>query len=143
VNRYRNASIWQLAARRLGLTPDFRPTREATTALGIANDLEGASAGGARLPVQSVDNFQHVARTSNPLTLQLSIHTLDTVIRELVPFFGLDCPVSVIYYRMPAHIPEPTEIVQATLDTIQQKPGYDPLTRSAFVLVGTRVHPSV
>jgi hypothetical protein len=82
-------------------------------------------------------NFQHNARAAgNPLSIQLSIHTLDSVVRELVPFFGEDCPISIIYNKRPAQMVHSAEVVQATLATIQNVPEYAPQTRSAFILVG-------
>src|SRR5262245_47025728 len=77
------------------------------------------------LPAASMQNpprlhpegFQHNA--AHPLSIQLSIHTLDRVVRELVPFFGEDCPILVIYNKRTAQIAHPAEVVQATLGTIK------------------------
>jgi hypothetical protein len=80
-------------------------------------------------------NFRRNA-ARNPLPIQLSIHTLDSVVRELVPFFGENCPISVIYNKSPAQMVQSAEVVQATLSTIQNVPDYVPHTRSAFILVG-------
>ena len=74
-------------------------------------------------------------RGDNPLPIQLSIHTLDRVVRELAPFLGPECPISVIYNKLP-QFAQPAEVLQATLSTIQPVPGYTPQTRSAFILVG-------
>jgi precorrin-4 methylase len=80
--------------------------------------------------------FQRNARAGNPLAIYLSIHTLEGVIRELVPFYGENCPITVIYSTGRAWEVHPGEVVQATLATIQDGPDYTPDTRSAFVRVG-------
>jgi hypothetical protein len=86
-------------------------------------------------PIEADGYFQLNARGGNPLPIQLSLHTLDRVVRELAPFLGGNCPISVIYNK-PAQVAQPAEVVQATLSTIRSVPGYPPHTRSAFILVG-------
>jgi len=81
-------------------------------------------------------SFQHNARAENPLAIQLSLHTLDDVVRELIPFFGENCPISVVYSKSRTQIVHPAEVVRATLSTIREIPDYTPGTRSAFLLVG-------
>lgn len=88
------------------------------------------------LPLQGGDNFRRNSRSGRPLPIQLSIHTLDNVVRELVPFFGEHCPISVIYNKSPAQSVHHAEVVQATLSTIQSASDNSPHTRSAFILVG-------
>jgi precorrin-4 methylase len=87
-------------------------------------------------PLQEGANFLRNVRSGTPLPIQLSIHTLDNVVRELVPFFGENCPISVIYNKSPAQVVHPAEVVQATLSTIQNVSDYSPHARSAFILVG-------
>jgi hypothetical protein len=86
-------------------------------------------------PIEADGYFQLNATAGNPLPIQLSLHTLDRVVRELAPFLGGNCPISVIYNK-PTQIAQPAEVVQATLATIRSVPGYAPHTRSAFILVG-------
>jgi precorrin-4 methylase len=87
-------------------------------------------------PLQGGDNFRPNLRSGRPLPIQLSIHTLDNVVRELVPFFGEHCPISVIYNKSPAQMVHHAEVVQATLSTIHSASDYSPHTRSAFILIG-------
>ena len=87
-------------------------------------------------PLQSGDNFRRNSRSGRPLPIQLSIHTLENVVRELVPFFGEHCPISVIYSKSPAQSVHHAEVVQATLSTIHSVSDNTPHTRSAFILVG-------
>lgn len=54
------------------------------------------------------------ARAQRPLSIHLTIHTLDRLVRDLLPFYGEDCPIAVVYdERDPA-----SEILQGTLATI-------------------------
>jgi precorrin-4/cobalt-precorrin-4 C11-methyltransferase len=72
----------------------------------------------------------------NPLAVDLSIHTLDSIIQQLVPFYGENCPISVLYGTASEREMHPGEVVQATLATIQHQPDYVPDSRSALVLIG-------
>ena len=102
-----------------------------------SRDLISAQPGSNGYPsLQAVDNFQRNSRSGRPLPIQLSIHTLDNVVRELVPFFGEHCPISVIYNKSSAQSVHHAEVVQATLSTIHSASDDSPHTRSAFVLVG-------
>ena len=56
---------------------------------------------------------QRSARTSRPLSIHLTIHTLDRLVRDLLPFYGEDCPVAVMYDDHGQG-----EITQGTLATI-------------------------
>jgi hypothetical protein len=87
-------------------------------------------------PLHTGDNFRRNSRSGSPLPIQLSIHTLDNLVRELTPFFGEHCPISVIYNRSPAQNVHHAEVVQATLSTIHSASDYTLHTRSAFILIG-------
>jgi hypothetical protein len=102
-----------------------------------ARDLISTQPGSNGYPsLQAVDNFQGNSRSGRPLPIQLSIHTLDNVVRELVPFFGEHCPISVIYSKGSAQSVHHAEVVQATLSTIHSASDNSLHTRSAFILVG-------
>jgi precorrin-4/cobalt-precorrin-4 C11-methyltransferase len=55
----------------------------------------------------------HSARASRPLSIHLTIHSLDRLMRDLLPFYGEDCPVAVMYDDH-----GPGEITQGTLATM-------------------------
>jgi precorrin-4/cobalt-precorrin-4 C11-methyltransferase len=71
------------------------------------------------------------ARPGARLAIHLSIHTLDRVRRELLPFYGEDCPISVIYGRNYLE----AKVVQGTLAKIEYRT-IDSLKDSMLVLVG-------
>ena len=56
----------------------------------------------------------HSARASRPLSIHLTIHTLDRLVRDLLPFYGEDCPIAVMYDDR-----GPGEITQGTLATMR------------------------
>ena len=71
------------------------------------------------------------SRTSRPLSIHLTIHTLDRLVRDLLPFYGEDCPISVMYDDH-----GPGAITQGTLATIQGWADALSAQRPMRVLVG-------
>jgi precorrin-4/cobalt-precorrin-4 C11-methyltransferase len=72
------------------------------------------------------------AATGATLAIHLAIHALDRVVAELIPFYGADCPVSVV-----AHASWPEEkIVRGTLGDIGARLLAHPTERTALILVG-------
>jgi precorrin-4/cobalt-precorrin-4 C11-methyltransferase len=69
--------------------------------------------------------------TGATLAIHLSVQTLAAVAAELVPAYGADCPVAVVYR---ASWPD-ERIVRGTLATIADDVG-DGITRTALILVG-------
>jgi precorrin-4/cobalt-precorrin-4 C11-methyltransferase len=72
------------------------------------------------------------AATGATLAIHLGITAIDTIVAELVPHYGADCPVAVV-----ARATWPDErILRGTLGDIAQKLAAAPIERSALVLVG-------
>ncbi len=75
---------------------------------------------------------RHGTRISHPLSIHLTIHTLDELARNLLPFYGEECPVAVVYDdHGPSH-----EIVQGTLATVGRWAEAITTGRPVRVLVG-------
>lgn len=72
------------------------------------------------------------AATGATLALHLSIHVIDRIVEELVPHYGVDCPVAIIYR---ASWPD-ERIVRGTLATILGELQNAPMERTALILVG-------
>jgi precorrin-4/cobalt-precorrin-4 C11-methyltransferase len=72
------------------------------------------------------------AATGATLAIHLSIHALDKVVAELLPFYGADCPIALVYR---ASWPD-ERIVQATLATIAAAAEKAAMERTALILVG-------
>jgi precorrin-4/cobalt-precorrin-4 C11-methyltransferase len=72
------------------------------------------------------------AATRATLAIHLSIHVLDQVVADLIPYYGADCPAAVIYR---ASWPE-ERVIRASLDEITAAVRAEPIERTAVILVG-------
>ena len=77
------------------------------------------------------ENLAAFAATGATLAIHLSIHTLDTVLDDLIPHYGAACPVAVVWR---ASWPD-QRIIRATLQTLAQDLGAE-LERTALIMVG-------
>jgi precorrin-4/cobalt-precorrin-4 C11-methyltransferase len=66
------------------------------------------------------------------MAIHLSIHAIDGVVSELMPIYGADCPVAIVYR---ASWPD-ERILRGTLTTIVELVANAALERSALILVG-------
>jgi precorrin-4/cobalt-precorrin-4 C11-methyltransferase len=80
-------------------------------------------------PRETLPNF---AASGATLAIHLSIHALDRVCAELLPFYGADCPVAIVYR---ASWPD-ERVVEGTLSTIGEAIARAPIDRTALILVG-------
>ncbi|MFY9840956.1 MAG: precorrin-4 C(11)-methyltransferase [Xanthobacteraceae bacterium] len=72
------------------------------------------------------------AATGATLVIHLAIHAIDTVVDELTPFYGADCPAAVV-----AHASSPAQrIISGTLADIGAKVSEARIERTALILVG-------
>ena len=78
------------------------------------------------------ETLEAYAATGATLAIHLSIHTIDKVVAALVPHYGADCPVAVVYR---ASWPD-ERIIRATLGTIASESAKTPIERTALILVG-------
>jgi precorrin-4/cobalt-precorrin-4 C11-methyltransferase len=72
------------------------------------------------------------AATRATLAIHLSIHRLEQVVADLIPFYGADGPAAVVYR---ASWPE-ERVVRAPLGGIAAALGSEPIERTALILVG-------
>jgi precorrin-4/cobalt-precorrin-4 C11-methyltransferase len=77
------------------------------------------------------ENLAAFAKTGAVLAIHLSVHVLDKVISELVPHYGADCPVAIVWR---ASWPD-QKLIRATLGTLNTSLGGE-LKRTAIILVG-------
>ncbi len=78
------------------------------------------------------ETLEAFAATGATLAIHLSIHALDKVVAALVPHYGADCAVAVVYR---ASWPD-QRVIRATLGTIAVEVAKDPIERTALILVG-------
>ena len=78
---------------------------------------------------ETLENF---ARSGATLAIHLGIRALREIERQLVPFYGADCPVAVIY-----RVGWPDQmILRGTLGDIHAQVRLAKITRTALILVG-------
>ncbi len=80
-------------------------------------------------PGETLANF---GRTGATLAIHLAIHALDRVVAELLPHYGGDCPVAIVFR---ASWPE-QRVIRGTLATIVAAFAREPVERSAVIFVG-------
>ena len=78
------------------------------------------------------ETLEHFAASHATLVVHLSVHVLGSVVNRLLPHYGPDCPVAVVYR---ASWPD-QQVVRGTLSTISELVGQAPMERSATILVG-------
>jgi len=85
-------------------------------------------------PDEKLETF---AATRATLAVHLSIHVLEDVIARLIPFYGMDCPIALVYR---ASWPD-QQVVRGTLGTILAEAATRPMERTALILVGRVLAP--
>jgi precorrin-4/cobalt-precorrin-4 C11-methyltransferase len=121
------------------LTPGVPAFAAAAAALGreltvpeVAQSVVLTRVSGRASAMPENEKLAAYAATGATLAIHLAIHALDTIVAELTPFYGVDCPVAVV-----ARASWPDErIVRGTLGTIAAAMAADPIERTALILVG-------
>jgi precorrin-4/cobalt-precorrin-4 C11-methyltransferase len=78
------------------------------------------------------ENLAAFAATHATLAIHLSIHAIDNAVAELLPAYGENCPVAVVFR---ASWPD-QQIIRATLSTIVAEVQKTNIDRTALILVG-------
>ena len=84
------------------------------------------------------ETLEAFAATGATLAIHLSIHVIDKVVAALLPHYGADCPVAVVYR---ASWPD-QKIITGPLDDIRAKVRQAKITRTALILVGRALDPA-
>ncbi|SNX73276.1 precorrin-4 C11-methyltransferase [Cereibacter ovatus] len=98
---------------------------------GVAQSVVLTRTSGRASPMPAGEQLSAFAATGAVLAIHLSIHVLDQVLADLLPHYGADCPVAVVWR---ASWPD-ERVVRATLGTLQAALGAE-LERTALILVG-------
>lgn len=78
------------------------------------------------------EDLAALGRSGATLAIHLSVNNLASVVRDLVPHYGADCPVAVVY-----RVSWPDEqVVRGTLADIRAKVKAAGFTRTALIVVG-------
>ena len=119
------------------VTPGVPSFAAAAAALGAELTLPGVAqsvvltrTSGRASAMPKGEILANFAATGATLAIHLSVHVLDRVQAELIPHYGPDCPVAVVFR---ASWPD-QRIIRATLSTLD--PGIGAGERTSLILVG-------
>lgn len=85
-----------------------------------------------RTPVPDEQSLEKLAATRSTLCLFLSIQQMAKITQQLIPFYGEDCPIAVVYHASW----EDQQIITSTLLNIATEVKQAKITRTAIILVG-------
>ncbi|QCP85540.1 precorrin-4 C(11)-methyltransferase [Cereibacter sphaeroides] len=98
---------------------------------GVAQSVVLTRTSGRASPMPEGESLPAFAATGAVLAIHLSVHVLGRVTAELLPHYGADCPVAVVWR---ASWPD-ERVVRATLGSLEAALGPE-LERTALILVG-------
>ena len=98
----------------------------------VAQSVVLTRTSGRASSMPELETLEAFAATRATLAVHLSIHVLSDVVQRLLPFYGTDCPVAIVYR---ASWPDET-IIKGTLATIVARSASAQLERTALILVG-------
>ena len=99
---------------------------------GLAQSVVLTRTSGRASTMPPGEDLKAYAATGATLAIHLSIHVLDKVVSQLVPYYGADCPAAVVYR---ASWPD-ERVIRSTLGTIAAEVARQPIDRTALILVG-------
>ncbi|WP_339112620.1 precorrin-4 C(11)-methyltransferase [Thioclava sp. GXIMD2076] len=98
---------------------------------GVAQSLVLTRTSGRASPMPDTETLENFAATGATLAIHLSVHVLEEVVARLLPLYGADCPLAVVWR---ASWPD-QKIVRATLGTVLVA-SEGMRGRTALILVG-------
>ncbi|MHB8884848.1 MAG: precorrin-4 C(11)-methyltransferase [Methylovirgula sp.] len=98
----------------------------------VAQSLVLTRTSGRASSMPAKETLSNFAASGTTMAIHLSIHAIEKVVDELLPFYGAECPVAVVYR---ASWPD-ERIIEATLATITQQVAATGMERTALILVG-------
>ena len=121
------------------MTPGVPAFAAAAAAIGreltlpeVSQSLVLTRTGGRASSMPERETLEAFSKTGATLAVHLSIHALDRVVSELVPYYGETCACAVVYR---ASWPD-ERVIKATLSDIGQAVAAAPMERTALILVG-------
>jgi precorrin-4/cobalt-precorrin-4 C11-methyltransferase len=121
------------------LTPGVPAFAAAAAAIGreltvpeVAQSVVLTRVGGRASRMPEGERLAAFAATGATLAIHLAIPAIDTIVHELTPFYGADCPVAIV---VRASWPD-ERIIRGTLGDIAAKVAAEPIERTALILVG-------
>ncbi len=121
------------------ITPGVPSFAAAAAALGreltlpeLAQSVVLTRTSGRASAMPETEQLEAFAATRSTLAIHLSIHVIEDVVRRVLPYYGADCPVAVVYR---ATWPE-EQVIRGTLDTIVSQLSEARPERTALILIG-------
>jgi precorrin-4/cobalt-precorrin-4 C11-methyltransferase len=121
------------------ITPGVPAFAAAAAALGreltvpeVAQSVVLTRTSGRASAMPEMERLATFAQTKATLAIHLSIHVIEQVVEELLPAYGSDCPVAVVWR---ASWPD-ERVLKGTLGTIAPLVRAEQLERTALILVG-------
>ena len=98
----------------------------------VAQSVVLTRVGGRASRMPEAEKLATFAATGATLAVHLAIQAVETIVKELTPFYGADCPAAVV-----VHATSPEErILRGTLADIAAKVAAERIERTALILVG-------
>ncbi|MBM3615867.1 MAG: precorrin-4 C(11)-methyltransferase [Alphaproteobacteria bacterium] len=97
---------------------------------GVAQSVILTRTSGRASSMPDGETLENFARTGATLAIHLSVHVLPDVVARLLPSYGADCPVAVVFR---ASWPD-QKVIRATLGTVETSIGDG--ERTAIILIG-------
>jgi precorrin-4/cobalt-precorrin-4 C11-methyltransferase len=91
-----------------------------------------------RTPLPADQEIDRLAQAHATLCIFLSAERIAELAQTLVPHYGSDCPIAIVYR---ASWPE-QKIIRATLTDIAQKAAAEGINRTAMIIVGRALEPA-
>jgi precorrin-4/cobalt-precorrin-4 C11-methyltransferase len=102
------------------------------TVPGVAQSVVLTRISGRASAMPEGEKLASFAATGATLAIHLAIHAIRTVVAELLPYYGADCPVALV---MRASWPD-ARVLRGTLSDITATFAAQPMERTALILVG-------
>jgi precorrin-4 methylase len=109
------------------------------TAPGIAQSVVLTRMPGRASRMPDAERLTTFAASGATLAIHLAIQAMDSIVEELVPHYGSDCPVAVV---MRASWPD-ERVLRGNLGTIRALLAAEPMERTALVFVGGHWSPRI
>ena len=98
----------------------------------VAQSVVLTRVGGRASRMPEAEKLATFAATGATLVIHLAVHALETIVKELTPFYGADCPAAVV---VQATSPD-ERVLRGTLADISAKVAAERIERTALILVG-------
>ena len=98
----------------------------------VAQSVVLTRVGGRASRMPEMEKLATFARSGATLVIHLAIHAIETIVQELTPFYGSDCPTAVVFQAS-----SPIQrILRGTLADISSQVTQAQIERTALILVG-------